>query len=45
VKRTVRQLRGNTDKYTGEEDIKVIAGEKVHPWNFFLWPQYSSTVP
>jgi len=38
VKRTVRQLRGNKDKYTGRESIKVIDVEKVHPWNFFLWP-------
>jgi hypothetical protein len=44
VKRTVRQLRGNKDKYTGRESIKVIDVEKVHPWNFFLWPQYNSTV-
>jgi hypothetical protein len=45
VKRTFRQLRGNKDKYTGRESMKVIDVEKVHPWNFFLWPQYSSTFP
>jgi hypothetical protein len=45
VKRTVRGLRENKDKYTGRNSIKVIDVEKVHPWKFFLWPQYSSTIP
>jgi hypothetical protein len=45
VKRTVRELRGNKDKYNRRKSIKVIDVEKVDPWNFFLWPQYGSTAP
>jgi hypothetical protein len=38
VKRIVRWPRRNEDKYTGRESIKVIDVEKLHPWNFLLWP-------
>jgi hypothetical protein len=45
VNRTVRELRQNKDKYARNKSITVIDVAKVDPWNFFLWPQYSSTVP